>query len=229
MVSKGGYKRKSTVGMVPVSFSKIEKLILAVAKQNYGYSIKGGLSREDQIMRNQALIVLLYYSARRISELVGRTLKLEDGSSDVWEGVKVKDFRYDTMKKRDVLIMKVRILKKGRAKKDSIRKVFREIALDINWPRMQLLISWLEHQRGYGPETKMFALNRSRAYQILRALDKGVFNHWFRHQRFSHLGEYLTPYQLNERLGFWESVNPSISYVHGRVGAYLEAGDKTVS
>ncbi|MCW4054765.1 MAG: hypothetical protein NWE84_07615 [Candidatus Bathyarchaeota archaeon] len=32
-------------GMVPISFSQIERLILRVAKQSYGYSIKGVDSR----------------------------------------------------------------------------------------------------------------------------------------------------------------------------------------
>lgn len=228
MVSKGGYKRKSTVGMVPVSFSYIERLIMKVDRQKCGYGIISGLTGEEQKLRNKSLIVLLYYSARRISEIVGRVLKLDDGSYDVWGGVKVKDFRFDTMRNRDVIIMNVRILKKGRAKRGSIRKVFREVAMDLSWPRMEYLISWYEHQKGYGPETKMFNINRSRAYQILKALDKKIFNHWLRHQRFSHLGEFLTPFELNERLGFWERLDPAISYVHGRVSKYLEAGDKVV-
>lgn len=229
MVSKGGYKRKSTVGMIPVSFSYIERLIMKVDKQSYGHGIKSGLSCEEQRQRNKALIVLLYYSARRISEIVGRTLKLKDGSLDIWEGVKVKDFRFDTMTNRDVIIMNVRILKKGRARKGSIRKVFREVAMNLSWPRMEYLIGWYEYQKGYGPNTKLFNINRSRAFQILKDLDKKVFNHWLRHQRFSHLGEFLTPFELNERLGFWERLDPAISYVHGRVSKYLEAGDKVVT
>jgi len=227
MVSKGGYKRKSMVGTVPVGFPFIETLISKEDKQKYGYSIRGSLSPEDQKLRNKALIVLLYYSARRISELVGRTLKLDVGY-DICPGVKVKDFRFDTVKGRDLVIMNVRILKKGKAKRGSIRQIFREVAMDTHWPLMEHFLTWFEHQKAKGPETKMFNINRSRSYQILRALDKKVFNHWLRHQRLSHLGEYLTPFQLNERIGFWEKLDPAISYVHGRMSAYLDAGDKTV-
>ena len=225
MVSTGGYKRKSMVGTVPVGFTNIETLISKVDKQDYGYSIRGGLSPEEQKLRNKALIVLLYYSARRISELVGRTIKLDVGY-DTWPGVKVKDFRFDTVKGRDLVIMNVRILKKGKARRGSIKQVFREVAIDIHWPLMSHFLTWFEHQQKLGPEAKIFNVNRSRAFQILRALDEKVFNHWLRHQRLSHLGEYLTPFQLNERIGFWEKLDPAISYVHGRVSAYLDAGDK---
>lgn len=215
--------------MIPVSFSYIERLIMKVDRQNYGYSIKKGLSGEEQKLRNKALIVLLYYSARRISEIVGRVLKLDDGTYDVWEGVKVKDFRFDTLSKRDVIIMNVRILKKGKAKKQSIRKDFREVAMCLDWPRMNYFISWFEQQKALGPETKLFDLNRHRAYQILTELDRNVWNHWLRHQRLSHMADSLSPFELNERLGFWSRLDPAISYVHGRVQKYLEAGDRVVT
>lgn len=222
-------KRRKATGMVPVSFSYIERLIMKVNGQRYGYSIKKGLTGEEQRLRNKALIVLLYYSARRISEIVGRILKLNDGSYDVWEGVRVKDFRFDRMTNRDVTIMNVRILKKGKAKRESIREDRRDVVMCLDWPRMEYFISWYEHQKGYGEDTKLFDINRHRAYQILTALDKNVWNHWLRHQRLSHMAETLSPFELNERLGFWSRLDPAISYVHGRVKKYLEAGDRVVT
>lgn len=220
MVSHGGYKRRATQGMVPVSFDYIKALIRKVDETHYPTFMK---------LRNKALIVLLYYSARRISELVGRKLVLEDGSVDVWLGVKVKDFRFDKRKNRDTIVMHTRILKKGRAKPESIRHIYREVVLYCDWPLMSLFLEWFKTRADCGPETKLFTIGRSRSYQILAELDKRVLGcHWLRHQRLSHMAEHLTPYQLNERLGFWESLAPSISYVHGRVGAYLDAGDKIV-
>jgi len=44
--------------------------------------------------------------------------------------------------------------------------------------------------------------------------------------RLSHLAETLGPYQLNERIGFWENIDPAVAYVHGRVSDYLEACEK---
>lgn len=229
MVSKGGHIRRSMKGTIPVSFSYITRLINKVDEQKFGFSIKKKLSEDDQKLRNKALIVLLYYSARRISEIVGRTLTLDNGKKDVWDGVKVKDFRFEVMGDKDVLIMRVRILKKGKAKAKTIRPDFREVIMDLSWPHMEYLVSWLRVQEAFGPKTKVFSLNRHRAYQILNELDPKVFNHWLRHQRLSHLGEYLTPFKLNERIGFWESLDPAISYVHGRVSDFLEAGDKATA
>lgn len=220
MVSKGGYKRRETKGMIPVSFDYIKGLVSKVDETHYPRYMK---------LRNKALIVLLYYSARRISEILGRKLKLDDGSLDVWPGVCVKDFRFDKRKGRDIIIMRARILKKGKAKQDSIREVFREVVMYCDWPLMEIFLKWLQDCKNQGSTTKLFNIGRSRAYQILTELDKRVIgNHWLRHQRLSHMADFLTPFQLNERLGFWESLAPSISYVHGRVGVYLEAGDKVV-
>ena len=222
LVSKGGYKRRSTYGMIPVSFEYIRNLVKKVDQTRYDSTLK---------LRNKALIVLLYYSARRISELVGRKLILNDDSIDEWPGVCVEDFRFDKREGRDTIIMNVRILKKGRAKKESIKRVFREVVMYCDWPLMEIFIEWYKHQiYTLGPDTKIFNLSRSRAYQILKELDPRIIgNHWLRHQRLSHMAEFLTPFQLNERLGFWERLDPAISYVHGRIGKYLEAGDKVVA
>lgn len=220
LVSRGGYKRRPTHGMVPVSFHYIRNLVKKVDETRYDDTLK---------LRNKALIVLLYYSARRISEIVGRTLTLEDGSLDVWEGIKVKNFRFDKRKGRQLIIMNVRILKKGRAKKESIRHVFREVVMYADWPLMEHFLEWFERRKASDSETKLFNVNRTRAYQILKELDPRIIgNHWLRHQRLSHYAEYVTPFELNERLGFWERLDPAISYVHGRLGSYLDAGDKIV-
>lgn len=223
MVSKGGYRRRSTKGLVPVSFQYIQNLVKKVDETYY---------TEDLKLRNKALIILVYYSARRISEILGRTLPLKMGKAvigeDVWEGVKVKHCRFDKRKGRNILVMKCRILKKGKAHPDSIRKVFSEVALDSEWPLMDIFLEWFERQKTKGKDTKLFNIGRSRAYQIIHELDKNAWLHWLRHQRLSHLGDALNPYQLTERIGFWESIAPSMSYVHGRMDTYLDAGDQVV-
>jgi len=181
-------------------------------------------------LRNKALIILLYYSARRISEIVGRKLKLENGTVDVWRGVCVKDFRFDIREDREIMIMNIRILKKGRAKKESIRHVYREVLIYSDWALMDYFLLWFGLQQSRGSETKIFNIGRSRAYQIISALDPRIIGaHWFRHQRLSHFAEYLSPFELNERIGFWEGLDPAVSYVHGRVGNFLDAGDKITS
>lgn len=211
----------------PVSRDYIAKLLDKVDQQNYGYSIRGGLKPAEQKLRNKALISMLYLSARRISELVGRVYKDEEsGIEDVWEGVKISSLRYDKLQDTEVLIMPCRILKKGSRKK-GLRVVTAEVIIDCSEePFMTHINEWVTFQKEKG-EDKLFPLSRSRAYVILQEIDPMIVGpHWFRHMRLSHLGEVLNPYQLAERIGFWESIDPAIAYVHGRVSTYLDAVKK---
>jgi len=64
----------------------------------------------------------------------------------------------------------------------------------------------------------------TRAYQILRELDPQIIgNHWFSHMILTHLAETLNPYQLTQKIGFWEGIEPSMAYIHGRAKDYYEA------
>lgn len=222
MGKAGGAKRRSMKRRAPVSRGYIEDLIKKVDLQDYGFSVIGGLSPQQQKLRNKALISMLYLSARRISEIVGRSY-----AGDTWGGVKVSDFRYDTLGGVKVLIMNTRILKKG-TKNDGLREEYADVILDSrDTPFITHLENWINHQTQTGEE-KLFPICRSRAYQILKDIDPIIVGpHWFRHQRLSHLAEYLNPYELTEQIGFWETMDPAISYVHGRVGSFLDAIKRT--
>ena len=41
--------------------------------------------------------------------------------------------------------------------------------------------------------------------------------------RLTHLAETLNPYQLTKKIGFWERIEPSMAYIHGRAKDYYEA------
>jgi len=213
--------KRSAENLAPVNLQYILGLIEKVDKQNYCFSLQKGLTGEEQKMRNKALISLLYLSGRRISELVGRTLKDEEGNVvDVYEGVKLKDFRIRKVKNRRVLVMRFRVLKKGRIKtwkeKGRFPKKVAEIELSFHdKPFINYVLGWLRHlqNKGASSETKVFNLSRFRAYQILRELDRDVWLHWLRHQRLSHLAEFLSPYELARKVGFWSSLEPALSYV----------------
>jgi hypothetical protein len=177
---------------------------------------------EWTIEQNKSLISLLYLSARRISEIVGRKYK-----GFIYEGVKLKDFREDTLESRDVLIMNCLILKKWHRKTDEPKIIRKDVIMDMgDAPFIEHILTWREHQQEAAKE-KFMPITRSRAYQILQQIDQRIVGpHWFRHMRLSHLAETLSPYQLNERIGFWESIDPAVAYVHGRVSDYLEACEK---
>ena len=59
---------------MPVNMGYIAELCEKADSASYGVGRKG-LSPQEQKMRKRALISLMYLSARRVSELVGRTLK----------------------------------------------------------------------------------------------------------------------------------------------------------
>ncbi len=228
MGKRGGAKRRSTKGMTVVSRNYIRGLIKKADSQGryspqYSYLI----------LRDQGLVALLYLAGRRISELVGRTYEYEKGplkgQLDIYEGVTLEDFEKDTIKGREVLRMRCRILKKGSWKK-GLKEVTETINIRASDPLTQYVEAWLvwllEHERGW--EDKVFSISRQRAWQILTSLDPKINNHWCRHQRMSHAAEVMDPYDL-QAFARWESIEPATSYVHrapGRILDRLEEADK---
>lgn len=216
--NRGGGIRRAMRGVAPVSRSAIEKLVTKIDVIEYGHGMRG-LSPSEQCLRNKALISLLYLSARRISEIVGRTYK-----RDVYEGVLTSDFTLSTLRGEQVLIMRCRILKKWQRKIDRARVYPADVVMSMgDTPFIQHVLDWRDHQLQAHVE-KYMPISRVRAYQIIQQVDPLIVGpHWFRHQRLSHLADYLSPYELNERIGFWESLDPAIAYFHGRMGVYLDA------
>ena len=216
--------RRKMRGLAPVSRDYIRMLLDKIDTIQYGEAL-GGLSVAEQRLRNKALVSLLYLSARRISEVVGRTYK-----GDVCKGLFLEDFRKDTLDGGRVQIISFRILKKWKRKVDQPRIVYADVIIDMNdKPFIEYIRRWWNHlyDLRQNVRQKYMPISRSRAYQIVREIDDRIIGpHWFRHQRLSHLAETLSPFQLNERIGFWESIDPAIAYVHGSVGKYLDACKK---
>jgi len=221
--------------VAPVPREYIIELLEKIDRQRYGWQIRGSrnckrrLSPEEQRMRNKALISLLYLSARRISEIVGRVHVTKNGEILEWRGVTVKDFSRRKIRDRsgrtfDVLVMRCQILKK---KKPHIAEVV--MRLD-DQPFISHILRWIEYiKQKWGESAKLFEITPERSLQILKKLDPNINNHWLRHMRLSHLAEFLNPYQLTERIGFWSSLGPAVSYVHGRLSDYLRAVERAKS
>lgn len=215
----GGGIRRGMRFVAPVSRDYIRMLVDKFDTIQYGYSIRGGLSPEEQRLRNKALTSLLYLSARRISEIVGRKYK-----GDVYEGVMVSDFRTDVLDEQKVIIMNCRILKKWNRIKDKPKFHYGDVIMDReDQPFIGHILRWLRRQKKEG-ETKYLNLGRNRAYKIFQELSPKIIGpHWFRHMSLSHLAETLSIYELKAKVGFWESIEPAIAYVHGKTSKYLEA------
>jgi len=215
-------KRRSMKRTAPVSRDYIRLLLNKFDTIEYGQSIRTGMPPEKQRERNKVLLSILYLSARRISEIVGRKYK-----GFTCKGVFIKDFREDKLEGNEVLIMNCRILKKWKKKTDEPNIVRGDIIMDMqDTPFIDHITSWLEYKKKIGEE-KFLSISQCRAWTIFKQLDSRIVgSHWFRHMRLSHLAETLNPYELNEQIGFWESLDPAIAYVHGRVSDYLDACEK---
>lgn len=224
----GGGKRRSMKRRAPISRGYIVGLLTKIDEIPYGYSVKKGLSAQDQRIRNKAVVSYFYESARRVSEIVGRKIiNIDTGEIiDEWRGTYLSDIRYDTLSGTRVMIVNCRILKKG-SLKHGIREEYADVILDTREePFISHIEEWINYQRSNNQE-KLFPLSRTGVYQILQRIDPLIVGpHWFRHQRLSHLAEALSPYQLTERIGFWTTIEPAVSYVHGRVEDYLSACER---
>lgn len=208
---RGGAIRRTTEGLSPVRRSYIQTLLDKVDIAKYGYSIKGGLTPGEQRLRNKALIALLYLSGRRISEFVGRVYKYGDGRVDVWEGVTVEDFRKGSLEGKEILRVRFRVLKRGKAKTE-LRVVMAFVDIRLADSFCGYLLDWLQYL-GPNHKGKVFNISRSRAWQIINGLDPNVWNHWFRHQRLTHLSDTMDPWELKEFAKF-ARLDTALKYVH---------------
>ncbi|RLI00212.1 hypothetical protein DRO19_00135 [Candidatus Bathyarchaeota archaeon] len=210
-MKKGGAKRRTTEGLMAVRRNYIEGLISRVDMMDYGFGLKSGLTPKEQKMRNKALIALLYLSARRISEIVGRVKKLPDGSVDVWEGVTLDDFQFGEVENEKIMRMRIRVLKRGRAK-NGLKVVMDHVDIRLLDPLSKYIIDWLNYCKEKGIR-KPFNLTRQRAWQILHELDPNIWVHWFRHQRLTHLSDVMDPFELQDFAKF-ARIETALNYVH---------------
>jgi len=211
MRKRGGTKRRRTEGLPPVRRNYIKILLQKVDAIQYGESLKGGLSPLEQKTRNKALIALLFLSARRISEVVGRKYEYPDGHLDIWEGLRVTDFRITTLEDKPILRVRFRVLKRGKAKSE-LKTVMAFVDLRLNDPFCRHITAWLNHL-GTEHQRRVFEISRSRAWQIMTELDRNIWNHWFRHQRLTQLSDTMDAFELKE-FGKFARLDTALQYVH---------------
>jgi len=204
------YERRSGKNIEVVSRSHIVELIQKVDSMKYGHSIKGSLNPQEQKLRNKCLIALLYLTARRISELVGR-VAIYENQIDRWEGVFIEDFRTGRLEEEDTLRMRYRVLKRGHSK-NSLKVVMAFVDMRLSDPLSQHVTEWLRYlkHKGYN---KVFNITRQRAWQIITEIDSNIWNHWFRHLRLTHVSDTMNPWELKEFAKF-ARLETALAYVH---------------
>jgi ribosomal protein L40E len=202
-------------------------------------------------MRDASLLAFEFLFKTRVSEGLGRIYpedkRIRERSTEIdnYEGVKVSDFQVATVKDREVLRCRFRVLKRGRRKKicpscdnrnaldshycrkcgsdlaraqygSKLKEVYTWDSVRLNDPFIAYILNWLSYLREHGHSGRVWEISRQRAWQIMRKL--GIMNHTQRHFRASQLADVLDPFELREAL-HRETI--PMEYIHRAEGRRL--------
>lgn len=185
------HQRRSAQNMKILTYEQIQQKILTVPK-----------------MRDRALCAILYLTAGRITEIVG------DKKTDK-EPVLIGSVTKEEINKRTFLIIKqVRTIKrKKNPRTGQYPKVYRNLPICVDKTRLlcQALVDWTW---GKPLNEPIFpGLERKYAHQLVKD-STGLFPHYFRHARLSHLAaEGLSDAELIQFTG-WVNRNMANTYAH---------------
>jgi len=195
-------------------------------------------------MRDASLLAFEFLFKTRVSEGLGRIYpenrRIRERSIEIdkYEGVKASDFQTATVKGKEVLRCRFRVLKRGRRKKvcpscdqrnalDShycrkcgsdlldarygsrLKEVYVWDSVRSDDPFIAYILEWLNYLQEHGHRGRVWEITRQRAWQIMRKL--GIMNHTQRHFRASQLADVLDPFELKEAL-HRETI--PVEYVH---------------
>ena len=141
--------------------------------------------------RDQALFVILYLTAARISEVVG-TLYRKDISQQEVDCRRIILFRLNNRKHKE--------------------KKFKDIPVPYEKEKelLELIFPWLESKQ---LETRLFDFSKTRGYQIIKK-ETGWNPHWIRHIRLTNLAVYNDfNDQLLVKFAGWTDSRPSKAYM----------------
>lgn len=181
--------------------------------------------------KHKMLIIFLYLTATRISEVITKTDKwdLEHkktralGNSITWT---LQEFRQG----KDVekaFVIKLSVLKRKAKNKDgTLKEMFKVIAIPTNQkyePWTLELLKWLQKEKKLS-----FDYSRSGALGIVKSelwqLDKNIHTHSLRHYRISHLVERYNfdPYEITTYTGWtFQSTFGRMGVGSGQLDTYL--------
>lgn len=213
--------------------SEMEQIILS-ARKGKGSGNPNGYVREPQnAIRDAALLAFEFEAAKRVSEFTGR--KYFD---DVYAGLTMEHIRYSKTGSTEVLQFKVRILKRGRRKKECLRckktssresqfcrhcgaslknaelvtpkkQIWKWKDLRTDSPFFKYIKEWLDYLTEMKYDGRVFAITRQRAWQIMKNL--GLTNHANRHIRTTHQSSTMNAFELKE---FLDRATIPTEYVH---------------
>jgi ribosomal protein L40E len=243
-----GVKRRDQKSFPPITRSEFAKYLEKARAMKY-------VRMPELAMRDASLLAFEFLYKTRVSEGVGRVypesnrkdLALETVDfRDVYEGVKVSDFKLAEVKGIQVLRVRFRVLKRGRRKKicsscqkrnalDSsfcrfcgsqlahakfdckLREVWVYDSVRLVDPFAVYIHEWLAYLGEQKYEGKVWAISRQRAWQIMKAL--GIMNHTQRHWRATQLRDTHDAFELKEAL---HRATIPFEYVHHTESRALE-------
>lgn len=216
--------------------------ILIEARKGKGSGNENGYIREPQnAIRDSALLAFEYITGKRISELVGR-----EYFSDIYLGLTIDRIRLTTIGETQVLQYQVRVLKRGRRKKECLRckisnssttkfcrrcgaslenaelvkpqkEIWKWKSINLDDPFSKYVIEWIRYLKDTEYEGRIFNITRQRAWQIMKNL--GINNHVNRHWRTTHLSSTMDGFELKEYL---DRATVPVEYVHAEPTKQIE-------
>lgn len=150
--------------------------------------------------RNKALIALLYITGARVEEVVKYNVKGElKGRPILKKQIEIQE--------EQMVVRGVRCLKtKNDLKRRSIPVVFKQ----VEQPFINVFLGYI---KDIDDDSPLFNITRQRAYQILSRV--GLFCHWLRHSRITHL---VVDYGFSEsqlvKFTGWSDGRVAVQYTH---------------
>ena len=149
------------------------------------------VARRFKKPRDQALFIILYLTAARISEVIGTLYR--------------KDINKVELNSRSITLFRLNNRKNP-------KRFFKDVPIPYDKEKelMDILNPWLDT---FDMESMLFPFSKTRGYQIMKK-NTGWNPHWLRHLRLTHLAVYQDMNdQLLSKFAGWSDSRPSKSYV----------------
>ena len=160
------------------------------------------VARDIETPRDQALFVLTYLTAGRISELVRKAMP-----NGYRESMHVNDLKEEQVNGRKILLINLR----NQKNKEKFRK---NIPIPLDLKENKILVDMITpFLNELYQDEEIFPINKRRAYDIINK-ETNINPHWIRHIRLTHL---VTIYGYKEhqliRYAGWTDSRPAKNYI----------------